>query len=97
MVISFSRISTLVVWYDSYDNIVDLRWIVKIPALSDDEERQLRRRFLLHISVLLQNTNKSKDDSITLWTTNTTNPVVISLQEAVVVTIETNATSFPHT
>ncbi|KAF3519298.1 hypothetical protein DY000_02061146 [Brassica cretica] len=97
MVISFSRISTLVAWYDSYDNIMGLRWIVKIPALSDDEEWQLRRRFLLHISVLLQNTNKSKDDSITLWTTNTMNPVVINLQEAVVVTIETNATSFPHT
>ncbi|KAF2592293.1 hypothetical protein F2Q70_00043782 [Brassica cretica] len=38
-----SRISTLVAWYDSYDNIMDLRWIVKIPALSDDEEWQLRR------------------------------------------------------
>ena len=86
MVISFVRISTLVAWYGSYDNGVNLRWIVKIRALSDDEERQLWRRFLLQILVLLQNTNKSKG-TLSLYGLDTMNPVVISLQEAVVVTI----------
>ncbi|KAL0677348.1 hypothetical protein Bca4012_005329 [Brassica carinata] len=62
MVISFARILVLVAWYGSYGNGADLRWIVRIPASSDGEERHLRRHSLLHVSVPLRNTNKSKDE-----------------------------------
>ncbi|KAF2532711.1 hypothetical protein F2Q70_00031914 [Brassica cretica] len=58
-------ISTLVASYGSDGNCVNIWWVVKFPASRDVEERQLRHRSsILHVSVLLHNTNKSKDDSM---------------------------------
>ena len=62
---SLARISTLVASYGLDGNCVNLWWVVKIPASRDVEESQLQHRSsILHVSVLLHNTNKSKDDSM---------------------------------
>ena len=85
---SLARISTLVASYGLDGNCVNLWWVVKIRASSDVEERQLRHRSsILHVSVLLHNTNKSKDDSMDSRYDGSCGDQLAKSQEVVVMTI----------